>query len=363
MEDMVKSSTPWAGRSVMLTGHTGFKGSWMTLLLKELGAHIHGFALDPDPDPCLYHAADIAELLDSDVRADLADRQQLLAQMQRAQPSVVFHLAAQPLVRASYRDPIGNFATNVMGTAHVLEAVRATPSVRAVVIVTTDKVYANDGSGHPFIESDALGGDDPYSASKAAAEIVAASYRHSFFAGPDDAHIATARAGNVIGGGDWAADRLVPDCLAAFAAKRSVNLRYPHAIRPWQHVLEPLSGYLSLAEHLLREDGRAFARAWNFGPRDVDQATVGEVATSLAALWGDHAQVKFESDLEALHEAAALRLDGRQAREHLGWEPRWSLSHALVQTVVWQQAWLAGRDMAEVCRGQAKEYMTGVRHG
>jgi CDP-glucose 4,6-dehydratase len=347
----------------MLTGHTGFKGSWMTLLLNELGARVHGYALDPDPDPCLYNAANIADLVDSDIRADLADRQRLLAQMQHVQPSVVFHLAAQPLVRASYGDPIGTFATNVMGTAHVLEAVRATPSVRAVVIVTTDKVYTNDGSGRPFIESDALGGDDPYSASKAAAEIVSASYRHSFFTGPDHAHIATARAGNVIGGGDWAADRLVPDCLAAFAAKRPVNLRYPHAIRPWQHVLEPLSGYLSLAEHLLRENGRAFARAWNFGPLDVDQATVGEVATSLAALWGAQAQVKFESDLEPLHEATALRLDGRQAYEHLGWGPRWSLNYALAQTVAWQQAWLAGQDMAEVCRDQAREYMTSARHG
>jgi CDP-glucose 4,6-dehydratase len=271
---------------------------------------------------------------------------------------VVFHLAAQPLVRESYRDPLGTLATNVMGTAHVLEATRNIDSVRAVVLITTDKVYDNRETNEPYREVDSLGGHDPYSASKAAAEIVAASYRASFFSTENghSARIATARAGNVIGGGDWALDRLVPDCLRAFAAGDAVRLRFPHSVRPWQHVLEPLAGYLRLADRLLTPDGETFAKAWNFGPDASGDATVGEVAQTTAQLWGDGARVELAPSTANPHEAGMLRLDSTRARTALGWTPRWPLRRALEQTVAWHQAWLRGTDMSAVCRDQIEAY-------
>ncbi|WP_367848647.1 CDP-glucose 4,6-dehydratase [Rhodoferax sp. WC2427] len=340
----------WSDTPVFLTGHTGFKGGWLALWLHALGAKVHGYALDPNTTPNLFGAARVAEVLASDARADLADRTALQAALTAAQPRVVFHLAAQPLVRASYADPLGTLATNVMGTAHLLEAVRQVPSVRAVVVVTTDKVYDNREWVYPYRESDALGGHDPYSASKGAAEIVAASYRASFFHTPGAAQIATARAGNVIGGGDWAADRLVPDCLKAFAHGQPVQLRFPGAVRPWQHVLEPLSGYLRLAQAL--QDGPAAASAWNFGPDARGEATVGQVAQRLAVLWGQGARVEFPEGGSHPHEAGQLRLDITRARAALGWQPRWSLEEALAHTVAWQRAWRAGDDMAVACRDQ-----------
>jgi CDP-glucose 4,6-dehydratase len=346
----------WTDTPVFLTGHTGFKGGWLALWLHALGARVHGYALDPTTAPNLFNAACVADVLASDTRADLADLNALQTALAAAQPRVVFHLAAQPLVRASYADPLGTLATNVMGTAHVLEAVRSVPSVRAVVVVTTDKVYDNPETATPFVETDPLGGHDPYSASKGAAEIVAASYRASFFQRADAAQIATARAGNVIGGGDWAADRLVPDCLRAFAAAQPVALRFPGAVRPWQHVLEPLGGYLRLAQALLRGPGAACA--WNFGPDARGEANVAEVAQRLAALWGQGARVELPTDTagEHPHEAGQLRLDIRRAQTALGWQPRWSLDQALAHTVDWQRAWLAGQDMAAVCRAQIAAY-------
>ncbi|WP_295954340.1 CDP-glucose 4,6-dehydratase [Rhodoferax sp.] len=339
----------WQDTPVFLTGHTGFKGGWLALWLHALGAKVHGYALDPNTTPNLFDVARVAEALASDTRADLADRAALQAALSAAQPTVVFHLAAQPLVRASYADPLGTFATNVMGTAHLLEAVRSVPSVRAVVVVTTDKVYDNREWVYPYRESDALGGHDPYSASKGAAEIVTASYRASFFHAPGSAQIATARAGNVIGGGDWAADRLVPDCLKAFADQQPVPLRFPGAVRPWQHVLEPLSGYLRLAEALL--EGQA-ASGWNFGPDARSDATVGQVAQRLAVLWGQGARVDIPEGGNHPHEAGQLRLDITRARAELGWQPRWSLDDALAHTVAWHLAWLAGDDMAVASRAQ-----------
>ena len=344
----------WTNTPVFLTGHTGFKGSWLALWLHALGAQVHGYALDPNTTPSLFDVARVADVLASDTRGDLADRAALQAALAAAQPTVVFHLAAQPLVRASYADPLGTFATNVMGTAHLLEAVRSVPSVRAVVVVTTDKVYDNREWVYPYRESDALGGHDPYSASKGAAEIVAASYRASFFHTPTSPRIATARAGNVIGGGDWAADRLLPDCLAAFADNHPVQLRYPGAVRPWQHVLEPLSGYLGLAKALLHAP--AAATAWNFGPDARGDATVGQVAQRLAALWGQGACVNIPGGGNHPHEAGQLRLDITRARAELGWQPRWSLDDALVHTVAWHRAWLAGHDMAAASRAQIASY-------
>ena len=345
----------WTDTPVFLTGHTGFKGGWLSLCLRALGAKVHGYALDPNTTPSLFEVAGVASTLASDTRADLADLAALQAALAAAQPTVVFHLAAQPLVRASYADPLGTFATNVMGTAHLLEAVRGVPSVRAVVVVTTDKVYDNREWVYPYRESDALGGHDPYSASKGAAEIVTASYRASFFHAAGAAQIATARAGNVIGGGDWAADRLVPDCVQAFAAQRPVHLRYPGAVRPWQHVLEPLSAYLCLAEALLEQPSYA-ATAWNFGPDARGDATVGDVAQRLAALWGQGAQVEIPEGGVHPHEAGQLRLDISRARAELGWQPRWSLDQALEHTVAWQRAWLAGQDMAALSRAQIAAY-------
>lgn len=355
------NTAQWQGRSVFLTGHTGFKGSWLALWLAGMGARVHGYALDPATATSLFGEATIARQLAGDTRADLADRVALQAALQAAQPSVVLHLAAQALVRPGYADPVGTFATNVMGTAHLLEAVRAVDSVQAVVVVTTDKVYDNREWVYPYREGDALGGYDPYSASKGAAELVAASYRSSFFGTAGHAaHVATARAGNVIGGGDWSPERLVPDCLQAFAAGLPVRLRYPQAVRPWQHVLEPLGGYLVLAERLLQADGAAAAKAWNFGPEAGGDATVGAVAQALARHWGGDARLEFPAGELHPHEAGLLRLDATQARVELGWRPRWSLEQALDATADWFQRWQQGGDAAALCRAQIAAYMAGT---
>lgn len=359
MENLVTTlvSSVWRDTSVFLTGHTGFKGSWLTLWLAELGARVHGFALDPASSPNLFTTARIADVVATDTRADLADLSALQSALAAAQPRVVFHLAAQPLVRASYGDPLGTFATNVMGTAQLLEAIRDVDSVKAVVIITTDKVYDNREWIYPYREVDPLGGYDPYSASKAAAEIVVASYRASFFgAQQHPAHIATARAGNVIGGGDWAEDRLIPDCLRAFGANRPVSLRYPGAVRPWQHVLEPLTAYLLLAQSLLGDDALRYTGAWNIGPDVGDDATVGAVAEEVARLWGEGARVDYPLGQQHPHEAGMLRLDSTRARAELGWRPRWKLSQALANTVNWHRAWLAGEDIGALMRRQIQEY-------
>jgi CDP-glucose 4,6-dehydratase len=344
-------------RPVLLTGHTGFKGGWLALWLADLGARVHGYALAPPTQPNLFEVAQVAEVLASDTRADVADLRALTDALNRCRPEIVFHLAAQPLVSEGYRDPLGTLATNVMGTANLLEAARAVDSVRAVVVVATDKVYENLETGDAFTERDPLGGRDPYSASKAAAEVVVAGYRSSYFGhAGHPARVASARAGNVIGGGDWATDRLVPDCLRAFAAGRSVRLRHPDAIRPWQHVLGPLSGYLALAARLLGDGGEQFARAWNFGPDAGDEASVGDVAQRVATLWGGTAEVE-RGEAPGWGEAGRLRLDSRQARSELGWRPRWSLQQALEHTVAWQRAWERGEKMQAVCREQIATYV------
>lgn len=347
---------------MLVTGHTGFKGSWLVAWLHRLDARIYGYALNPPTDPSLFEAARVGSLLVADTRSDILDLARLRAEVERAQPEVIFHLAAQPLVRESYRDPIGTFACNVMGTANVLQSGRTCESLRAIVLITTDKVYENREWPYPYRESDALGGRNPYSASKAAAEVVAASYRASFYSEESwgCARVATARAGNVIGGGDWAQDRLVPDCMRAFAAGKSVELRYPRSVRPWQHVLEPLSGYLQLAERLLRDDGAALAQAWNFGPDGTGDATVGEIARSVARLWGAPATVTELAATGMPHEDGLLRLDSSMARSRLGWQPCWSLHEALAHTVAWYRAWGAGEDMLAMCFRQIAAYESSV---
>jgi len=340
------------GRRVLLTGHTGFKGGWLALWLHELGAEVHGFALDPNTEPSLFAVARVAELLASDTRADLRDAAAVKACVDRVQPELLLHLAAQPLVRESYRDPLATWATNVQGTAHVLDALRGVASCRAAVVVTTDKVYANQEWDHAYRESDPLGGHDPYSASKAACELVAASYRSSFLAA-QGLRLSTARAGNVFGGGDWSADRLVPDVLKALDAGQPVELRNPQATRPWQHVLEPLSGYLRLAAGLL-QDEPGLETAWNFGPEASDALPVAALVEQLGARAsrqpGEHP-----------HEAGRLELDIARARQRLHWAPRWRLPAALAATLAWHQAWRgANTDMQAFSRQQIQQYLSST---
>ena len=353
LENVVVKAGFWRGRSVFITGHTGFKGGWLTLWLQQAGARVHGYALAPPTTPNLFTVADVAEGLASHTLADVRDAKVLHEALVAAAPEVVFHLAAQPLVRYSYAEPVETFEVNVLGTVNLLEAVRTCPSVRAVVNVTTDKCYENRGDGRAHRESDALGGHDPYAASKACSELVTASYRSAFLASAGVA-VASARAGNVIGGGDWAADRLVPDVLRASDAGRPVSIRHPDATRPWQHVLDPLSGYLLLAQQLLQSprDARlqALAGAWNFGPDAEDARPVAWLLDHLTAQLPGSAW-RQAAGLHP-HEAPQLQLDSTKARTELGWQPRWHLGQALDGTVKWHQAWRHGEAMRGVCLAQ-----------
>ncbi|MGQ7843573.1 CDP-glucose 4,6-dehydratase [Granulosicoccus sp. 3-233] len=342
------NDTFWKGRRVLLTGHTGFKGSWLALWLSSLGARVHGYALAPDTDPSLYQLARVDDLLDSTI-ADIRDRDQLEQSMQAARPEIVLHLAAQPLVRESFRDPVTTFDTNVMGTINVLEAVRRCETVKAVLVVTTDKCYLNREWDWGYRENEALGGHDPYSASKACTELVAQSWRLSFMGegGEDERRcaLATARAGNVIGGGDWARDRLVPDLLDSIAGNQDLVLRNPEAIRPWQHVLEPLAGYLMLAEKLYQEGDR-WAQAWNFGPHDADARSVSWIVEQLIRECNSSTQWRRETAAQP-HEAQHLKLDCSRARQQLGWNPVWGLDQCLREIAAWHAAWVAGDDMQQ----------------
>ena len=348
----------WQSKRVFLTGHTGFKGGWLALWLASKGASTRGYALSPATDPNLFTAARIGRVVD-DIRGDIRDAASLESAMQSFAPEVVFHLAAQPLVRLSYDDPIGTYETNVIGTARVLDAIRRTPSVRAVVSVTTDKVYENHETLRPYVETDPLGGYDPYSSSKACAEIVSAAYRQSYFPVAHLAEhkvaLATARAGNVIGGGDWALDRLIPDLVRGFLAGEPVCIRRPFAIRPWQHVLEPLHGYISLAEHLLSDDPARYATAYNFGPHDDDARPVGWIVDKMTSFWGDGASW-FLDQQESVHEAGYLKLDASRARADLNWTPHLNLETALEWLVKWYRAWQAGADMNAFTLAQIAAY-------
>lgn len=352
----------WTGRSVLVTGHTGFKGGWLSLWLQQLGARVTGYALAPPTTPSLFEQAGVAAGMTSHL-ADIRDLDALRRVVAASAPEVIFHLAAQPLVRASYDQPVETYATNVMGTVHLLEAARAQPSVRAIVIITTDKVYDNREWTWGYREIDRLGGRDPYSNSKACAELVTDAYRRSFFAperhgtGPGDHRvaIATARAGNVIGGGDWARDRIIPDAMRAFLAGQPVVVRNPASTRPWQHVLEPLAGYLALGERLAGE-GPALGEAWNFGPPDDQVVPVGDLMTRLAAAWGEGAGWHTVAQASAPHEARLLRLDVAKARAELGWRPVLSLATALDWIVEWHQAVGRGGDARAITAQQIARY-------
>jgi CDP-glucose 4,6-dehydratase len=326
----------FAGRSVFVTGHTGFKGSWLALWLARLGAQVTGYALPPCTEPSLFKLANVKGGLTRHVESDIRDLPAVTAALQAAAPEVVFHLAAQPLVRLSYREPALTWSTNVMGTLHLLEAVRACPSVKAVVVVTTDKCYQNREWLWGYRESDPLGGHDPYSASKAGTELVVQSYRHSFFSGRGPL-LAAARAGNVIGGGDWSEDRLIPDAARAVAGRQPLLIRNPAATRPWQHVLESLHGYLLLASRLLDGDA-GFADAFNFGPDAADNLQVADVLTRLQAHWPDLVWQADPQAADAPHEARFLYLDSSKARRLLDWTPTWNLETGLQKTAQWYHA-------------------------
>lgn len=364
LEDVVVNAGFWRDRSVFVTGHTGFKGGWLALWLHRAGARVHGYALAPPTAPNLFTVADVAASMASHTLADVRDATALRAALAAAAPEVVFHLAAQPLVRHSYAAPIETFEVNVLGTVQLLEAVRDCPSVRAVINVTTDKCYQNDGDGHAYREGDPLGGHDPYAASKACSELVTASYRNAFLATAGVA-VASARAGNVIGGGDWAADRLVPDVLRASDAGQPVPIRNPAATRPWQHVLEPLSGYLTLAECLVQSPGGAgldaLAGAWNFGPDAGDARSVAWLLDHLMARLPGPAWKQAPGSHP--HEAPQLQLDSTKARTELGWQPRWRIGQALDRTVEWHQAWRRGEAMRGVCLAQIEAHETAASQG
>ena len=338
----------WQGRRVFVTGHTGFKGSWLALWLQSVGAQVHGYALAPPTEPNLFDAIDLRAGLAGHTIGDVRDAGALQRALASAAPEIVFHLAAQPLVRRSYADPVETYAVNVLGTVHLLEAVRACPAVRAVVNVTTDKCYANQEWAWGYRESEALGGRDPYASSKACAELVTAAYRDSYLA-PSGVAVATARAGNVIGGGDWAVDRLLPDFFRALDQGQPLEVRHPDAIRPWQHVLEPLAGYLRLAERLAAP-GQAASSAWNFGPADDDARPVRWVLDHLTARLP---QARWQAvGGPQVHEAHHLKLDSSKARTGLGWAPVWALPSALDRTIEWHQAWREGQDMRRLCIAQ-----------
>jgi CDP-glucose 4,6-dehydratase len=348
----------WRDKKVFLTGHTGFKGGWLSLWLTSMGAKVTGYALAPNTTPNLFSVLGIEALIERSHIADICDLAKLQNAMIEIRPDVVIHMAAQPLVRYSYANPVETYATNVMGTVHVLESARSIDSVRATVMVTTDKCYENTERLEGYSESEPLGGHDPYSNSKGCAELVTTAYRQSYF--PESKFlehrhaIASARAGNVLGGGDWSEDRLIPDAIKAFESRQSLNIRNPLATRPWQHVLEPLSGYLVLAQALYK-NGPQYMGAWNFGPRDEDVKPVKEVVDLLISKW--ESPVSWEQDAGSHpHEAHSLRLNISKAQEQLGWSPKWSLDTAIDHIVSWQQAYQKKQDMKAISLSQIHSY-------
>ncbi len=346
----------WAQRTVVVTGHTGFKGAWLSLWLASMGARVIGIADEAPNAPALYTAANVADDLQQDLRVDVRDRKRLAEAVEGAGADVVLHLAAQPYVRRSYAEPVATYATNVMGTVHVLEAVRHLSSVRAAVVVTSDKCYDDRGVGRPYVESDPMGGHDPYSSSKGAAELVTDAYRRSYFHEPGSARIGSARAGNVIGGGDWGEDRLVPDIMRAALAGTPIEIRNPDAIRPWQHVLDPLAGYLMLAQALFVDEPETDT-GFNLGPDPEDTQPVRVIVERLAARWPDQLSWRLD-ERPSPHEAPFLTLDSARARERLGWQPKWGVGDALDAIVEWFLAYRDGGDvrattLAQIGRHQA----------
>jgi len=344
-------------RRILITGHTGFKGSWLCLLLNQLGADVYGYALEPPTNPSLYNDAKIDELITSFI-GDIRNLDYLQEMMQKVQPEIVIHMAAQPLVRDSYKIPVETYAINVMGTVHVLEACRNTPSVKAIVNVTTDKCYENKEWHWGYRENEPMGGYDPYSNSKGCSELVTSAYRNSYFnPATYKTHgvaVASARAGNVIGGGDWAGDRLIPDFIRAISKSEKVKIRSPFAIRPWQHVLEPLTGYLTLAAKLFSE-GAEYAQPWNFGPDDNDAQNVEWVTKTICDLWGENASFEIDTNPQP-HEASYLKLDCSKVKAELGWLPRWDIQTTLKSIVDWNKAYFNGENIREVTIKQINQY-------
>jgi len=349
-------STFWQGKRVFMTGHTGFKGAWMCLVLERLGATVTGYALEPE-DEGLFTACGVEKRIAKHITGDIRDLEPMKAAVIDCQPDVIIHMAAQALVLDSYDDPVGTFDTNVMGTLKVLEAARALTKPCAVVSVTTDKVYENPEQIYPFQERDRLGAGDPYSTSKAGAELVTACWRKNFFPGTG-IRVAAVRAGNVIGGGDWAKNRLVPDCMRSFAAGEPVPIRNPNAVRPWQHVLDPLNGYLTVAEYLMSPGySDAIDPSWNFGPDAGEDASVATMAQRAAQIWGDGASIEMADVKNAPHEAGLLRLDSTKARLELRWSPIWGSDDAVAETVRWYKAFNNGEDMLAFSFAQIEAHM------
>lgn len=349
----------WQGKRVLVTGHTGFKGSWLSLWLQSMGAVVIGYALSPSTIPSLFTIAKVGDGMTS-IIGDIRNLEHLRETFAEHQPEIVFHMAAQALVRYSYAEPVETYATNVMGTVNLLEVIRGTNSVKAVVNITSDKCYENREWAWGYRENEAMGGHDPYSSSKACAELITAAYRNSYF-NPEKYQehgvaLATARAGNVIAGGDWANDRLVPDIISAITKNESIHIRNPNSIRPWQHVLEPLSAYLLLAQKLF-EDGTAYAQGWNFGPNDTEIKSVQWLCEHLGKAWGTDINWTTD-DAEQPHEAQYLKLDCSKAKTELNWQPKWTLTETITHICVWHQAHLAGADMHALCLAQIKQYET-----
>jgi CDP-glucose 4,6-dehydratase len=355
LESLVIDAAFWKDKTVLVTGHTGFKGAWLVLWLHALGAKVIGYALTPATTPNLFSLAEVEKDIQHIV-GDVRDYTHLSTVSQKHQPEVIFHLAAQALVLPSYHDPAATYATNVMGTVNLLEAVRQLSGPRVVVNVTTDKCYENKEWDWAYREIDRLGGYDPYSSSKACSELVTSAYRRSFFQKDGAVLLASARAGNVIGGGDWSPHRLIPDVMRAYASQETLHIRYPHAIRPWQHVLEPLGGYLLLAQRL-HTGNAAYQDAWNFGPDEQDVATVGVVVKNIAELLHHAVKIKVEDTLQ-LHEAKTLKLDCAKAKINLSWRPRWNLRQGILQTVKWYKAHAAGENMRSFTLNQIKDFMS-----
>ena len=355
----------WYGKKVFVTGHTGFKGSWLSLWLKHMGAVVKGFSLEPPTSPSLFEVANVANGMDSEI-GDIRNCESVCKSMIEFSPDILIHMAAQPLVRLSYDEPVETYATNVMGTVHILEAARKCKNLKAIVNVTTDKCYENQEWEWGYRENEPMGGHDPYSNSKGCMELVTSAYRSSFFCMPDSPKLATARAGNVIGGGDWALDRLIPDALKAFEKGRTVVVRNPLATRPWQHVLEPLSGYLVLAQNLYVEyetdgvEGDSFAGGWNFGPKDEDALPVQDILNKMVSAWGEGAAWELDKESHP-HEANFLKLDVSKAKVRLYWQPTWGLEKTLYKIVSWHKTWLSSSNMNVKCIDEIKEYMNDMK--
>ena len=352
MEDMEINPEFWKGKRVIITGHTGFKGGWLALWLYKMGAKIGGYALKPPTDPNFFYITKTFECLTTSIIDDIRDIDALFSAVNSFQPEIIFHLAAQPLVRYSYTNPLETYAINVMGTINLLEIIRRISCVRAVVIVTSDKCYENQERIWSYRENEPLGGYDPYSSSKACAEILTSAWRRSYLEGKGIA-VATVRAGNVIAGGDWASDRLIPDIMRAVSTGKILHIRSPEAIRPWQHVLEPLSGYLRLAEYLVTQ-GCVYAEAWNFGPNNEDGRSVRYIVERFIKTYPE-LRCDYDKQIE-LHEAQYLSLDSSKAQTRLGWIPRWRLDKAMDKTIEWYLAWQSGKNMREISLNQISEY-------